>query len=103
VAEEARKEGPQEFPYRVASPEFFFLLQRIDRLDEKLTAEIASLRQELKATEAGLRQEIKAAEAGLRSEVAAVWNSLGGTLRWVTGLVLAALALAAAVALKVWI
>ncbi|BCV22009.1 hypothetical protein [Moorella sp. Hama-1] len=29
-----------EPPHTLASPEFFFLLQRIDRLDEKLTKEI---------------------------------------------------------------
>jgi len=91
MSEEARREPAQEFPYRVASPEFFFLLQRIDRLDEKLTAEIAAVRQEIRTTEMALRGEI----AALRKEVS-------GTLRWVIGLVLTTLGLVLGVALKVW-
>lgn len=42
VAEETVKEiaATNEPPRGLASPEFFFLLQRIDRLDEKLSGEI---------------------------------------------------------------
>ena len=47
MSEEAKKETV-EFPYRVASPEFFFLLQRIDQLDEKLSARIDQVEGKLK-------------------------------------------------------
>lgn len=42
VPEETLREAAaaNEPPGRLASPEFFFLLQRIDRLDEKLSREI---------------------------------------------------------------
>ncbi|MDN5362080.1 MAG: hypothetical protein PWP70_1127 [Moorella sp. (in: firmicutes)] len=42
MPEESLREiaATNEPPHTLASPEFFFLLQRIDRLDEKLTQEI---------------------------------------------------------------
>lgn len=51
VPEEALKEAAatSEPPNRLASPEFFFLLQRIDRLDEKLSREIKEVEVKLDA------------------------------------------------------
>ncbi|MGI9951298.1 hypothetical protein V3F56_02960 [Moorellaceae bacterium AZ2] len=51
MPEEALKEvaATNEPPNRLASPEFFFLLQRIDRLDEKLSARMDGLDQKLSA------------------------------------------------------
>ena len=72
MGEEAKKEAT-EFPYRVASPEFFFLLQRIDRLDEKLSARIDQVEGKLKPL---------------------IWATLG--------IVLASLALTVSVVIKVW-
>ena len=72
MSEEAKKETG-EFPYRVASPEFFFLLQRIDRLDEKLSARIDQVEGKLKSL---------------------IWATMG--------IVLASLALTISVAIKIW-
>lgn len=49
MPEEALKEvaATNEPPNRLASPEFFFLLQRIDRLDEKLSARIDRVEEKL--------------------------------------------------------
>ncbi|MBE3582225.1 MAG: hypothetical protein IMW96_11450 [Thermoanaerobacteraceae bacterium] len=51
MPEEALKEvaATNEPPNRLASPEFFFLLQRIDRLDEKLSREIKEVEVRLDA------------------------------------------------------
>ncbi len=56
---------------RFASDEFFFLLQRIDRLDEKLTAQGAALNDKL------------------TGELKEVQRGLNGTLRWTIGLAVA--------------
>jgi hypothetical protein len=83
MSEEAKKETV-EFPYRVASPEFFFLLQRIDRLDEKLSARIDQVETKLSA-------RIDQVEGKLKP------------LFWTTiGIVLASLALTISVAVKIW-
>ncbi|MGB9846437.1 MAG: hypothetical protein ACPLRH_02915 [Desulfotomaculales bacterium] len=71
MSEETKKEPVTEFPYRIASPEFFFLLQRIDRLDEKLTERIDQVRQ----------------------DVAAAERRAGGLFKWALGLVGTSLAL----------
>ncbi|WP_041458783.1 hypothetical protein [Ammonifex degensii] len=64
--EEAKREPrAEEFPYRVASPEFFFLLQRIDRLDEKLSAEISAVRQEIRQEVASLKGHFWGAVAAI--------------------------------------
>lgn len=85
------KENASDFPYRVASLEFFFLLQRIDRLDEKLSAEITGLRQEFREEMNGLRQEFRGEMNGLRQEVSGVRGLIWTTL----GLMLGALAITA--------
>ncbi|MGQ9532476.1 MAG: hypothetical protein ACUVTQ_06690 [Desulfotomaculales bacterium] len=94
MAEEVKKEQQvPEFPYRVASPEFFFLLQRIDRLDEKFSGHFAALEAKFTGEIAALRQE-------MREEIAAVRRETSGTrtLIWTTfGLMLGALALVGAV------
>ncbi|KFD42185.1 hypothetical protein HX99_00045 [Peptococcaceae bacterium SCADC1_2_3] len=83
MGEEAKKEAT-EFPYRVASPEFFFLLQRIDRLDEKLSARIDQVEGKLSA-------RIDQVEGKLKP---LIWATLG--------IVLASLALTVSVVIKVW-
>ncbi|HHY94782.1 MAG TPA: hypothetical protein GX513_07200, partial [Firmicutes bacterium] len=49
----------------LASPEFFFLLQRVDRLDEKLTSEI-------KAGDERLAAEIRALDGRLTADIKAL-------------------------------
>ena len=104
VAEEVRKEQVPEFPYRAASPEFFFLLQRIDRLDEKfsglfatldakLTGQIGSLRQEMREELAALRREIREEIAGLRQDARGGERSTKNLILGAFGVVLAALAI----------
>ena len=69
MAEEAR-ENISDFPYRVASPEFFFLLQRIDRLDEKLSGEI-------KALDSKLSDKIEKLEQNMSSAITTVmWTGV---------------------------
>jgi len=69
VAEEAKREQQApEFPYRVASPEFFFLLQRIDRLDEKFTGLFAALDAKLAGEIAAVRQEVREVRQEIREE-----------------------------------
>ena len=47
-----------EPPRHLVSQEFFFLLQRIDRLDEKFTERIDRLRTELRQEMGDVKQEI---------------------------------------------
>lgn len=68
---------------RLVPEEFFFLLQRIDRLDEKLALQIAELRAEMRSEVSALRGEMDA----LRSEM----NSLRGEINSLRGDVGAAL------------
>jgi chromosome segregation ATPase len=68
---------------RLVPEEFFFLLQRIDRLDEKLALQIGELRAEMRTEVSALRGEMNA----LRSEM----NSLRGEINSLRGEVGAAL------------
>ncbi|HHW41306.1 MAG TPA: hypothetical protein GXX19_09190 [Syntrophomonadaceae bacterium] len=56
---------------RLASQEFFFLLQRIDRLDEKLTGEIKTNAGELKALEERVNARIDRLDEKLSGEIKA--------------------------------
>lgn len=47
IAATSEPPGGRRTRMRLASEEFFFLLQRIDRLDEKLSGEIKSLENKL--------------------------------------------------------
>ena len=94
MSEEAKKETV-EFPYRVASPEFFFLLQRIDRLDEKLSARIDQVNEKL-------TKRIDQVDEKLSARIDQVEGKLK-PLFWTTiGIVLASLALTISVAVKIW-
>ncbi|KFD41818.1 hypothetical protein DK28_0204170 [Peptococcaceae bacterium SCADC1_2_3] len=90
MGEEAKKEAT-EFPYRVASPEFFFLLQRIDRLDEKLSARIDQVDVRIDRLDEKLSARIDQVEGKLKP---LIWATLG--------IVLASLALTISVVIKVW-
>ena len=90
MGEEAKKEAT-EFPYRVASPEFFFLLQRIDRLDEKLSARIDQVEGRIDRLDEKLSARIDQVEGKLKP---LIWATLG--------IVLASLALTVSVVIKVW-
>jgi tetrahydromethanopterin S-methyltransferase subunit G len=108
MSEEAKKETV-EFPYRVASPEFFFLLQRIDRLDEKLSARIDQVNTRIDQVETKLsaridqiNNRIDQVEAKLSARIDQVEGKLK-PLFWTTiGIVLASLALTISVAVKIW-
>jgi hypothetical protein len=81
VAEEVRKEQVPEFPYRVASPEFFFLLQRIDRLDEKFTGLFTTLDAKLAGEIAAVRQEVREVRQEIREEFRDLREEVRGTQR----------------------
>jgi|GEM_PF-1432005 tetrahydromethanopterin S-methyltransferase subunit G len=102
MSEEAKKDTVTEFPYRVASPEFFFLLQRIDRLDEKLTARIDEVDKKLTArideVDKKLTARIDQVQESLRQEFRAIKPLIWATV----GIVLAALAISVSVAIKIW-
>jgi tetrahydromethanopterin S-methyltransferase subunit G len=101
MSEEAKKETV-EFPYRVASPEFFFLLQRIDRLDEKLSARIDQVNTRIDQVETKLSARIDQVETKLSARIDQVEGKLK-PLFWTTiGIVLASLALTISVAVKIW-
>lgn len=124
MSEEAKKENVTEFPYRVASPEFFFLLQRIDRLDEKLTDRIDEVDKKLSAkidevdrklsarieeVDRKLSARIDEVDRKLSARIDQVQESLRQEFRairpliWATmGIVLAALAISVSVAIKIW-
>lgn len=105
---------------------FFFLLQRIDRLNEKIALHLGKLRAEMRSELSGLRDErntlraemnaaapalrgeVCAAAAALRGEVSAAlpgtrWEpgrmqrSLAGMMRWAITLMLACLGVMAGV------
>ncbi|GAB6273287.1 MAG: hypothetical protein STSR0004_01500 [Peptococcaceae bacterium] len=113
MSEEAKKDTVTEFPYRVASPEFFFLLQRIDRLDEKLTVRIDEVDKKLTArideVDKKLTARIDEVDKKLTARIDQVQESLRQEFRaikpliWATvGIVLAALAISVSVAVKIW-
>ncbi|MEW5932082.1 MAG: hypothetical protein AB1816_00660 [Bacillota bacterium] len=73
---------------RLASEEFFFLLQRIDRLGEKIALQIGELRAEMRSEVSALcggmsslRGEINAALSGIRTELAEMQRSPAGMMR----------------------
>ncbi|MDI6710476.1 MAG: hypothetical protein QME76_07290 [Bacillota bacterium] len=105
---EARQEtaASDERP-RVVSDEFFFLLQRTDRLEEKLEQRIdqveAKLNQRIDQVEVKLSQRIDQVEAKISGRIDRLDEKLSGTLRWGIGLVLTTLGLILAVAVKVWV
>lgn len=65
----------KETPRPLASPEFFFLLQRMDRMEEKLNAKIDAVEEKLTARINGLEAKMQ------------------GTLKWVMGLLLTSIGL----------
>jgi DNA repair exonuclease SbcCD ATPase subunit len=71
VPEEALKEtaATSEPPNRLASPEFFFLLQRIDRLDEKLSREIKEVDLKLSARIDSLDEKLYSLDQKLSSRI----------------------------------
>lgn len=86
----------EQSQHTLASPEFFFLLQRIDRLDEKLTSEIKAgddrlateikaLAGEMKALESRLTAEIKAGDERLAAEVKALDGRLTAETKALSG------------------
>lgn len=94
-------------PRSVASPEFFFLLQRIDRLDEKLTAEIRALEDrlmvqiragdeklaaEMKAGDEKLAAEIRAGDEKLDQKIEALGDKLDSLRFWAIGAVITLIA-----------
>ncbi|HCJ79068.1 MAG TPA: hypothetical protein DHV84_03545, partial [Desulfotomaculum sp.] len=96
MGEEAKKEAT-EFPYRVASPEFFFLLQRIDRLDEKLSARIDQVDVRIDRLDEKLSARIDQVEGKMSDRIDQVEGKLK-PLIWATlGIVLASLALTVSV------
>ncbi|WP_156271318.1 hypothetical protein [Neomoorella glycerini] len=82
MPEESLREiaAANEPPRTLASPEFFFLLQRIDRLDEKLTKEIRDGDQKseerINAVEQRLTRRIDAVEQKLNQRIEAVEQKL---------------------------
>lgn len=64
---------------RFASDEFFFLLQRVDRLDEKLTGRIDAL-------DAKLTARIDAVDSKLTARIDEVRRELDGLRTWAVGL-----------------
>lgn len=61
--------GGSRWRLRLASQEFFFLLQRIDRLDEKLTGEVKTIAGELKAVEERVNARIDRLDEKLSGEI----------------------------------
>lgn len=87
VPEEVAKEiaAANEPPSRLASPEFFFLLQRIDRLDEKLSARIDALDEKFS-------REIKEIDAKFSGEIKRLDSKLDAVKFWAIGAVITMIA-----------
>lgn len=86
MPEEVMREvaATSEPPRGLASQEFFFLLQRIDRVDEKLSAKIEAVDEKLSARidqlDEKLTGEIKAVESKLGARVDRVEEKLSGEI-----------------------
>lgn len=76
----------------MSSSEFLFLLQRMDRLDEKLTAEIRALGDRLttdmKALDGKLTAEMKALDGKVTSELKHQDDKLSSIRFWAIGSVI---------------
>jgi len=113
MAEEARKEQTEQTDLpRVASSEFFFLLQRLDRLDEKLSREIAKLDEKLSREIARLDEkfsreiarldekfsrEIADLRQEMNNNVNGLHVKIDNSARWVKGFIVGALGLMIAI------
>jgi putative sterol carrier protein len=92
---------------RLTSGEFFYLAERIDRLDEKMTAKIDSgnnaLDAKLQSLDAKLTGEIRALDAKLtgkiESEVKNLSDKFTTTQHWMIGLFVAAVGVIVAILL----
>ncbi|MGI9951303.1 hypothetical protein V3F56_02985 [Moorellaceae bacterium AZ2] len=84
VPEEALKEiaATNEPPNRLASPEFFFLLQRIDRLDEKLSARIDRVDEKLSSRINRLEEKIDRVQD--RLDAVKLW-AIGAVITLIAG------------------
>ncbi|MGB9661274.1 MAG: hypothetical protein ACPL5F_04560 [Moorellaceae bacterium] len=87
VPEEALKEvaATNEPPNRLASPEFFFLLQRVDRLDEKLSREI-------KEVDLKLSAKIDSLDEKLSGRIDSLDQKLENVKTWAIGAVITLIA-----------
>ncbi|MGB9858887.1 MAG: hypothetical protein ACPLQP_02990 [Moorellaceae bacterium] len=98
VPEEALKEvaATNEPPNRLASPEFFFLLQRVDRLDEKLSREIKEVDLKLSAKIDSLDEKLSGRIDGLDQKLSARIDKLDEKLEnvklWARGAVITLIA-----------
>jgi len=94
MPEESLREiaAANEPPRTLASPEFFFLLQRIDRLDEKLTKEIRDGDQKseerINAVEQRLTRRIDAIDEKLSNRIDKLDEKLGNLRFWAIGAVI---------------
>ncbi|QGP93409.1 hypothetical protein MGLY_28170 [Neomoorella glycerini] len=80
AVEETKKETATtgDHPHRLVSEEFFFLLNRIDRLDEKMSLKFEEMREEI----TDVRKEVN----DVRKEINDVRKEIGGISRWAFGL-----------------
>ncbi|GEA14800.1 RepA / Rep+ protein KID [Moorella sp. E308F] len=71
MPEEVLKEiaATNEPPNRLASSEFFFLLQRIDRLDEKLSGRVDGLQEKIDRLDEKFSREIKEVDLKLSARI----------------------------------
>lgn len=90
VADEAIKEVAatrEKRPnYRLASQEFFYLVERIDRLDEKLTNKIESLN---KSLDTKLTDEIKSLDTKLTGKIESLDTKFNTIQQWMIGVLVA--------------
>lgn len=77
----------------LTSPEFLFLLERIDRIEERIRNTENVLRQEIKQEIAGVKNEIAGVKEELKREITGTRSLIWTTM----GLMLGALALTATV------
>ncbi len=100
VPEDATKEtaatseppGGRRGRLRLASQEFFFLLQRIDRLDEKLTGEVKALDERVNARidrlDEKLSGEIKTLDGKLNTLNEKISNKFNNLTLWTVGILI---------------
>lgn len=89
-----------EQPRGIASPEFFFLLQRMDRLDEKLSARIDQTEAKLSARIDQTETKLSARIDQLLQETKQEISSLKTTMWTAVGVILTAFGIVMAVLLN---
>ncbi len=88
IAATSEPPGGRRTRMRLVSEEFFFLLQRIDRLDEKLSGEIKAQGERIDRLDEKLSGEIKSLDEKIKSLDDKLSNKLNSLGFWAIGIII---------------